>query len=109
MRHGRLAAVPGVPRSALKPADEAVLQRLDMERGGAGPLCDTPDVTVVFDAAVPRTGSVLCGSGRSDRTVEAQATDLVRLPLNAVVAGIIAVKRHSGWRHCRSRARVIRP
>ncbi|MGK5627720.1 YbaK/EbsC family protein [Streptomyces sp. URMC 123] len=88
IRYGRLASVLGVPRSALAAADEAALQRLDMERGGVGPLCDAPDVTVVFDAAVPQMGSVLCGSGRSDCTVEARAADIVRIPSNSMVADI---------------------
>ncbi|QDQ12817.1 YbaK/EbsC family protein [Streptomyces spectabilis] len=88
IRYGRLASVLGVPRSALKPADEAALQRLDMERGGVGPICDDPGVTVVFDATVPQMGSVLCGSGRSDCTVEAKATDIVRIPSSTMVADI---------------------
>lgn len=88
IRYGRLASVLGVPRSALKSADEAVLRRLDMERGGIGPICDAPDVTVVFDAAVPHMGRVLFGSGRSDCTVEAKAADIVAFPSKAMVADI---------------------
>lgn len=78
-------------RSALKSADEAALRKLVMERGGVGPICDAPDVTVVFDAAVPRMGTVLCGSGRPDCTVEARASDIVRIPPNAVVADITSL------------------
>ncbi|MGP9023115.1 YbaK/EbsC family protein [Streptomyces sp. BR1] len=91
IRYGRLTAVLGVPRSALRSADEAVLRKLDMERGGVGPICDVPDVTVVFDASVPQMGKVLCGSGRPDYTVEAEAADIVRIPRNAVVADITSV------------------
>lgn len=91
IRYGRLASVLGVPRSALKSADEAALQKLNMERGGVGPICDAPDVTVVFDAAVPEMGTVLCGSGQPHCTVGAKAADIVRIPLNAVVADITSL------------------
>ncbi|WP_372409837.1 YbaK/EbsC family protein [Streptomyces luteireticuli] len=88
IRYGRLASVLGVSRSALKSADEVALQRLNMERGGVGPVCDAPDVTVVFDAMVPQMGTVLCGSGQPHCTVEAKASDIVRIPSNAMVADI---------------------
>ena len=88
IRYGRLASVLGVSRSALRSADEAALRKLDMERGGVGPNCDAPDVTVVFDAAVPQMGMVLFGSGRPHCTVEAKAADIVRVPPKAVVADI---------------------
>lgn len=88
IRYGRLASVLGVPRSALKSADEASLQKLNMERGGVGPICDAPDVTVVFDATVPQMGTVLCGSGHPHCTVEAEAADIMRVPSNPVVADI---------------------
>jgi Cys-tRNA(Pro)/Cys-tRNA(Cys) deacylase len=62
-----------------------------MERGGVSPICTGPGVTVVFDSRVPKMGRVLCGSGRSDCTVEAEASDIIRIAANILIADIAAV------------------
>ncbi|MFE6334288.1 aminoacyl-tRNA deacylase [Streptomyces sp. NPDC057798] len=89
--YGRLARAVGVPRSRLRPAGEDVLRSLGMEPGGVSPVCNAPGVTVVFDTAVTRMGTVYCGSGRADRSVEVEAADLLRLAGTPLVADVAEV------------------
>ncbi|MFF9163931.1 aminoacyl-tRNA deacylase [Streptomyces longwoodensis] len=89
--YGRLARAVGVPRSRLRPAGEEVLRSLGMEPGGVSPVCGAPGVTVVFDAAVPGMGTVYCGSGRADRSLEVAAADLLRLAGDPLVADVADV------------------
>jgi Cys-tRNA(Pro)/Cys-tRNA(Cys) deacylase len=77
--YGKLARAAGVPRARLRQADAGDLALLGMEPGGAGPVCDGQDATVIFDAAVPGMGRVYCGSGRADLTIQVDAGDLLRL------------------------------
>lgn len=90
IRYGQLAAALGVRRAALRPADAQALKRLDMEPGGVSPICDDPEVTVVFDEAVPAMGRVLCGSGRADTTLELDVADILRVTPTTVVAPVAA-------------------
>ncbi|MGW5637743.1 aminoacyl-tRNA deacylase [Streptomyces sp. NPDC003832] len=89
--YGRLARAVGLPRSRLRPAGEEVLRGLGMEPGGVSPVCSAPGVTVVFDTAVTRMGTVYCGSGRADRSVEVGAADLLRLAGTPLVADVADV------------------
>lgn len=88
VRYGPLAAAVGVKRSALKPAGADLLRKLNMEPGGVTPVCIDPQVTVIFDAAVPGMGRVLVGSGRSDCTLEVESADIIRLIRNSVITDL---------------------
>ncbi|MDN3060082.1 aminoacyl-tRNA deacylase [Streptomyces hygroscopicus] len=79
VNYGRLARAAGVSRSKLRQAEPGELSLLGMEPGGASPVCDLPDVVIVFDASVTRMGIVYCGSGRADRTVVIEAARLIEL------------------------------
>jgi Cys-tRNA(Pro)/Cys-tRNA(Cys) deacylase len=85
VNYGKLAKAIGIPRGRLRQAEPADLRALGMQPGGASPVCGVDGVITVFDAAVPGMGTVYCGSGRPDRTVEVEATTLID-----VVAPIIA-------------------
>ena len=77
LRYGNLARVLGVPRSALRPAAPERLAALGMEPGGVGPVCDDPGVQLVLDSGL--TGSLFCGSGLPEVSVELRAADLARV------------------------------
>ncbi|MGW1365211.1 aminoacyl-tRNA deacylase [Streptomyces chartreusis] len=79
VNYGRLARAAGVSRAMLRQAEPSELSLLGMEPGGASPVCDLPDVVIVFDASVTSMGTVYCGSGRADRTVQIEAAQLVEL------------------------------
>ncbi|MGW3465473.1 aminoacyl-tRNA deacylase [Streptomyces olivaceoviridis] len=79
VNYGRLARAAGVSRAKLRQAEPGELSLLGMEPGGASPVCDLPDVVIVFDTAVTRMGTVYCGSGRADRTVRIEAAQLIEL------------------------------
>ncbi|MHC5702406.1 aminoacyl-tRNA deacylase [Streptomyces tirandamycinicus] len=91
IRYGQLAAAVGVRRSDIRPASPEILQRLGMEPGGVTPLCADPLVTVVFDTAVTTMGRVLCGSGSSDHTLEADLSDIMKAVPQRVVADIASL------------------
>ena len=71
-----LGAVLGAPEVRL--CSRAELAQLG---GEAGALCPFPAgaAAVVVDHEVARSGRVLCGSGRRDRSLELSGPDLVRL------------------------------
>ncbi|MFF7415378.1 aminoacyl-tRNA deacylase [Streptomyces lydicus] len=79
VNYGRLARAAGVSRAKLRQAEPGELSLLGMEPGGASPVCDLPDVVIVFDASVTAMGTVYCGSGRADRTVQIEAARLIEL------------------------------
>lgn len=79
VNYGRLARAAGVSRAKLRQAEPGELSLLGMEPGGASPVCGLPDVVIVFDTAVTRMGTVYCGSGRADRTVQIEAAQLIEL------------------------------
>jgi Cys-tRNA(Pro)/Cys-tRNA(Cys) deacylase len=89
VQYGKLAKAIGVPRGTLRQAEPDDLARIGMVPGGASPVCDADDVTTVFDVCVPRMGTVFCGSGRADRTVEIEAKALVEL-VHPTIAAVIA-------------------
>jgi Cys-tRNA(Pro)/Cys-tRNA(Cys) deacylase len=88
VRYGQLAAAVGARRQDVRPAGPDLLGRLDMEPGGVTPLCAHPSVTVVVDSAVTGMGRVLCGSGRSDCTLEMASSDVLGVVPGIVVADI---------------------
>lgn len=79
VNYGRLARAAGVSRAKLRQAEPSELSLLGMEPGGASPVCDLPDVVIVFDSSVTSMGTVYCGSGRADRTVQIAAARLIEL------------------------------
>ena len=86
LRYGNLVRLLGVPRSALRPAAEGRLAALGMEPGGVGPVCDDPAVQLVLDFRL--TGTVYCGSGLPEVSVEVLASDLVRVSPTALVGDL---------------------
>lgn len=77
--YGRLARAAGVSRAKIRQAEPGELSLLGMEPGGASPVCDLPDAVTVFDVSVTGMGTVYCGSGRADRTVQIEAAQLIAL------------------------------
>lgn len=82
LRYGNLARVLGVPRSALRPAAPERLGALGMEPGGVGPVCDDPAVQLVLDSGL--SGTLFCGSGLPEVSVELLASDLARVSPTAL-------------------------
>lgn len=82
LRYGNLARVLGVPRSALRPAAPDRLAALGMEPGGVGPVCDDPAVQLVLDSRL--SGTLFCGSGLPEVSVELLASDLARVSPTAL-------------------------
>ncbi len=86
LRYGNLARLLGVPRSALRPAAADRLAALGMEPGGVGPVCDDPDVQLVLDSRL--AGTLFCGSGLPEVSVELAAADLARVSPTALVGDL---------------------
>lgn len=91
VNYGSLARAVGVQRSTLRQAGPEDLALIGMVPGGASPICGADGVITVFDAAVAGMGSVYCGSGRADRTVEIEAKTLIDL-VQPIVAQLGAQK-----------------
>ncbi len=73
-----LAEAAGVKRAdLLQPSLEAVQDGLGFESGGICPIPLHDDVTAFVDEAALAVGTVYCGSGRADCTLEVEAGDLV--------------------------------
>lgn len=87
VNYGKLAKAIGLPRSQLRQAESADLRALAMQPGGASPVCGADGVITVFDAAVPGMGTVYCGSGRPDRTVEVDAGTLIDV-VHPIIASV---------------------
>lgn len=87
--YGALARAAGLPRSAFRQAEPGDLAELGMEPGGVSPLTDIPRTMVLFDVTVPDMGNVYCGSGRADRTINVDASDLLRVA-NPVLGELFA-------------------
>jgi len=80
IHYKKLADAVGVKRKALRSiSPDLVESELGFEIGGVGPFPVRPDIRVVFDQSVGKTGNVFCGSGRNTRTVEMDIADLVAL------------------------------
>lgn len=97
----RFADALGVPRSALKSASvEQVDRRLGAEPGGIAPLSLDDQTEVIFDVrTLSLSGSAYVGSGRSDRTVEADANALAALPRARVAEVAVAEDAPPPARH----------
>ncbi|WP_447008046.1 aminoacyl-tRNA deacylase [Saccharothrix isguenensis] len=75
--YGKIAKAAGVSRSKLRRAGDDDLAVLGMEPGGISPLTTLDGTTVLFHSTVADMGTVYCGSGRADETVEVDAASLV--------------------------------
>lgn len=75
----KIADALGVRRADLKAAEPADLVRdLHMAPGGVVPL-PIGGAKVLFDRQVSGLGTIFCGTGRTDATLEIAAADLVRI------------------------------
>lgn len=89
VKYGEVARALGVPRSQLAPASAEALARLGMLPGGVSPVCSDAGVTLLLDASVPAMGTVYCGGGDPETTIELDAAALARLAAHPIVAPII--------------------
>jgi Cys-tRNA(Pro)/Cys-tRNA(Cys) deacylase len=79
VQFGELARALGVARDRLAPlSPDRVCTELGQQPGGVCLLVDHEDVVRIVDRRVLDLGRVFTGSGRSDRTLELSAADLVR-------------------------------
>jgi len=82
----KLAEALGVRRGDFaRPTPEEILDGLGLPFGGVGPIPPTDAAHVVFDAAALELGTVYCGVGSDEHTLEIDVRDLV-----AVTGGLIA-------------------
>ncbi len=85
----KLAAVFGVKRgNIVAGSPEEILGDLGQEIGGVGPLSSRENVKVVIDQNLLPLGTVYCGMGRRDITLEIQLNDLLKVA-NAQVELIV--------------------
>ncbi len=82
----KLADALGVRRGDLaRPSPEEIQDGLGLPFGGVGPIPPTDAARVVFDAAALELGTVYCGVGSDEHTLEIDVRDLV-----AVTGGLVA-------------------
>jgi Cys-tRNA(Pro)/Cys-tRNA(Cys) deacylase len=75
----KIADALGVRRADLRAADPADVEaELGMQLGGIVPL-PIKGAVVLIDQGVAALGTIFCGSGRNDVTLELNAKDLVRI------------------------------
>jgi Cys-tRNA(Pro)/Cys-tRNA(Cys) deacylase len=75
----KIADALGVRRADLRAATaDEVTADLDMQPGGIMPM-PVDGAIVLFDRAVGGLGTIYCGTGRNDLTLEIAATDLIRV------------------------------
>lgn len=75
----KIADTLGIRRADLRAADPAdVAAELGMQLGSIVPL-PIKGALVLVDEAVARLGTMFCGSGRNDVTLELAASDLLRV------------------------------
>ena len=85
----KLAAVFGIKRgNIVTGSPEEVLNDLGQEIGGVGPLSTRENVKVVIDQNLLPLGTVYCGMGRRDITLEILLKDLIEIS-NAQIEVII--------------------
>lgn len=73
-----LADVLGIRRSDLVRATPSEVEGvLGAQVGGIAPYSEKNFVEVVFDSGVSSLGTVYCGVGRNDKTLEINASDLI--------------------------------
>ena len=76
----KLADALGVRRGDLaRPTPEEILDDLGLPFGGVGPIPPNDAAQVVFDAAALELGTVYCGVGSDEHTLEVDVRDLVAL------------------------------
>ncbi len=82
----KLAAALGVRRGDLvRPSPEEIMTGLGLPFGGIGPIPPNNAARVVFDAAALDLGTVYCGVGSDEHTLEIDVHDLA-----AVTGGLVA-------------------
>ncbi len=82
----KLADALGVRRGDLaRPSPEEILDGLGLPFGGVGPTPPNDAAQVVFDSAALELGTVYCGVGSDEHTLEIDVHDLV-----AVTGGLVA-------------------
>ena len=80
----KIADALGIRRADLHAADPAdVASELGMQLGGIVPL-PIKGALVLIDQAVTALGTIFCGSGRNDVTLELAASDLLRVSAGRV-------------------------
>lgn len=84
-----IARALGVSRSQLRSAPAAAVTALGMEPGGVSPVCADADIVVLLDTKVPGMGSVYCGGGDPETTIEVDAAALLRVAVRPLTADII--------------------
>jgi Cys-tRNA(Pro)/Cys-tRNA(Cys) deacylase len=76
----KLAYALNVDRHKLiQPSPEEVEGVLGYEIGGVCPIAVRDDIQVIFDRGATSLGTVYCGSGRNDRTLEIRLHDLLQV------------------------------
>lgn len=76
----KLAAHLGVSRDKLvRLTPEQVVSELGYPIGAVAPFPTKTQTKVVFDSGTLSLGSVFCGTGRNDRTLEIETHDLLRI------------------------------
>jgi len=63
-----------------------------MEPGGVGPVCDDPAVQLVLDSGL--AGTLFCGSGLPEVSVELLAADLARVSPTALFGDLCGDDSH---------------
>ncbi len=75
----KIADALGIRRADLRAADPSdVATELGMQLGGVAPL-PIKGAVILVDEAVTELGTIYCGSGRNDVTLELAARDLLRI------------------------------
>lgn len=76
----RLSAAVGVPRDRIMRLEaHEVEEQLGYPLGGVAPIAPDAATRVLMDTGVRRWGTIYCGCGRPDRTLEIAPEDLARL------------------------------
>jgi Cys-tRNA(Pro)/Cys-tRNA(Cys) deacylase len=90
LHYGRLASVLGASRSRIAHADPVTVRELGMQPGGVAPVRTRPDVRIVFDESVGQMGTVWCGSGVAEHSLQLSVVELLRIAGDATVGCIVA-------------------
>jgi Cys-tRNA(Pro)/Cys-tRNA(Cys) deacylase len=76
----KLASAFGVSRhKIMRPPPEEIEDELGYEIGGVCPIAVRDDIQVIFDRGATSLGTVYCGSGRNDRTLEIRLQYLLQV------------------------------
>lgn len=76
----KMAAHLEINRTQLRslPPNE-VETKLEYPLGGVAPFATRPNTRVIFDTQIMSLGTIFCGTGRNDRTLEIFAADLAAI------------------------------